>query len=45
VKSKEGPEDYYASRWSAVGGIDRLTKKPSMKETLEAYHASRWSAV
>jgi len=28
VKCREGPGDYYASRWSAAGGIDRLPQKP-----------------
>jgi len=42
---REGPGDYYASRWSAVDGIDRWPKNLPKKEKLEAYRASRWSAV
>jgi hypothetical protein len=32
VKCREGPGDYYASRWSAVGGIDRWAKNLPKKE-------------
>ena len=42
---QEGPGDYYASRWSAVDGIDRWPKNLPKKEKLGAYRASRWSAV
>ena len=29
LRFRERPGDYYASRWSAAGGMDRLPQKPS----------------